>query len=96
MEFNPSRTINVGDIESQERRSLEQLLGQQLADDQSVYIVAFNPGIVPDDETRERALANMRKTFAKTEQYAKEHDITDEEVDEIVDEAVEHVRYGKS
>lgn len=96
MESNNSRTINVGDIESDERRSLELLLGQKLQDDQQVYIVAFSPGVVPDDETRKRALANMRKTFAKTEQYAKDHCITEQEIDETVDEAMQHVRYGKT
>ena len=94
MESNSNRSINVGDIDNEERRSLEQLLGQKLQDNQQVYIIAFTPGIVPDDETRRRAVTNLRKIFAKTEQYAKEHGITDEAIDGAVDEAVENVRYG--
>jgi hypothetical protein len=77
-----------------ERRSVEHLLGQPLQEDQQVYILAFRPGAVPDEATRQRALARMQQTFAKAEQHAQQHGVTDEEIDEVVDEATQRIRYG--
>lgn len=78
-----------------ERRSAERLLGRPLQDDQQLYIAAFKPGVVPDENTRRRALASMRQTFAKAETHAKQQGVSDSQIDEAVDEATDSVRYGK-
>ena len=93
---NPSRRVGVNEMAGDDRRSVEHLLGQSLQEDQQVYILAFKPGIVPDEATRRRALASMQQTFAKAEQHAQQQGITDAEIDEAVDEATERIRYGNS
>ncbi len=96
MELNPSRRVSVSELAGNDRRSVEHLLGQSLQEDQQVYILAFTPGIVPDENTRLRALASMRQTFAQTDQHAQPHGPTDSAIDEAVDQALDAIRYGKS
>lgn len=78
-----------------DRRSVEHLLGRSLQDDQQIYILAFKPGVAPDENTRRRAAASMLQTFDKAEQHARQQGVSDAEIDEAVDEAMDHVRYGK-
>jgi hypothetical protein len=93
---NPSRRVSVVELAGEDRRSVENLLGQPLEDEQEVYVLAFQPGVVPDESARQQALANMRTTFAKAEQHAEGQGADDSEIDEAVDEAMDHVRYGKA
>ena len=96
MAENPSRRVGVNEMAGDDRRSVEHLLGQPLQEDQQVYILAFKPGVIPDDATRKRALASMQQTFAKTEQHARRKGVTDAQIDEAVEEATKRIRYGKS
>jgi hypothetical protein len=93
---NPSRRVSVADMAGDDRQSVEHLLGAPLQDEQEVYIVAFQSGVEPDENSRRRALANMQKTFAKAEQHADQQGIAESEIDAAVDEAMDHVRYGKA
>lgn len=93
---NPSRRLSVNEMAGDDRRSVEHLLGKPLEEDQQVYILAFKPGVVPDEATRRRALARMQQTFAKAEQHAQQQGVTDAEIDDAVDEATDRIRYGKS
>lgn len=96
MAANPSRRLSVNEMAGDDRRSVEHLLGKPLEEDQQVYILAFKPGVVPDEATRRRALASMQQTFAEAERHARQQGITDAEINEAVDEATERIRYGKS
>ena len=96
MEEHSSRRVSVGEMAGDERRSVEHLLGRPLQEDQQIYILAFKPGVAPDENTRRRALANMRQTFAAAEQHAQHQGATEAGIDEAVDEAMEHIRYGNS
>lgn len=96
MQENPSRRLSVSDLAGNDRRSVEHLLGQSLQEDQQVYILAFKPGVVPDDATRQRALASMQQTFGKAEQHSRLQGASDDEIDAAVDQAMDQVRYGKS
>lgn len=86
----------VNEIPEQEKRSLEDILGRPLQDHQQVLIMVLTPGIVPDEATRRQALARIEETFARADHHAGEHNITPDEADAAVEEALEHVRYGKS
>ena len=79
-----------------ERRSVEQLLGHSLQDDEQVYLLAFKPGVVPDEATRRSALARMRRTFERTERVSTEQNRTDAEIDDAIDQALDEIRYGNS
>lgn len=93
---NTSRRVGVNEMAGDDRRSLERLLGQALHEGQEVYILAFTPGVVPDEAARRHALGEMRQTFAKSEQHALQRGLTDEEIDEAVDEASDRIRYGNA
>jgi hypothetical protein len=89
-----SRIVSVGDMDAEERRSAECLLGRQLDCDRQLYIVAFKPRM-PDDEARRKALANLRQTFAAAERHADRLGVSDKEIDDAVDEAMNAARYGQ-
>ena len=85
---------NVKDLQDGGKRWLEDVLGQNLRENQQVFIMVFTPGVEPDEATRRQARAGLERTFQKTEQYADEHGITADEVDAAADEAMRHVRPG--
>jgi len=86
---------NVGDIQDDKRRVLEELLGVELNANQQVFIMAFTPGVVPDDATRKAALDNIRTMIASAQQNMQGQSITPDEADTAVDEAMDRIRYGK-
>lgn len=92
MEKEPVAVQNVKDLQANDKRCLEHLLGRQLQANQQVFIMAFTPGLVPDEATRRNALAGIHQIQAKAETHAKAHGITEEEIDAAVDEAMDHVR----
>lgn len=86
---------NVTDVQGDKRTALEGLLGQQLSDNQQVFIMVFTPGVVPDDATRQAAAARIEKTLDESERRAASRGVTAEEADAAVDEATEHVRHRR-
>jgi len=83
---------NVSNLSPTVKQSLEVALGRPLESHQRVFIQVFDPNAVPDEASRRAALAGLQGTFAQTDQFAKEHCVTAEEVDAAVEEAVAHVR----
>ena len=83
---------NVSDIQSDKKRWLEDLLGQQIQGNQQVFIMVFTPGAVPDEATRQRAATGIRQTLDQARAHADAQGITDVEIDEAVDEAIQQVR----
>jgi hypothetical protein len=90
MESTAIRTVH--DLPSNERQALEQLLGRPLDDQQHVFIMAFTPGVAPDEATRADARRRLEQTFARAEQHAREKVISADEADAAVAEAMQHVR----
>jgi hypothetical protein len=86
---------NVKDIQESGRRWLEQTLGQPLQEDQQVQIQVVEATSVSDEANRRQAWAELERTFAKSVAFAEQHGISEQDIDEAVDEAVEHVRHGK-
>jgi hypothetical protein len=96
MDENPSRRVSVSEMTGDDRRSVENLLGHPLQEGQQVYILAFSPGVAPDESTRQWAQASMQQTFAKAEQHAQQQNVSEEEIDAALDEGMERIRYGKA
>lgn len=88
----PTTTLPVTALAGPDRQALEHLLGQSLADQQQVFIMAFTPGAAPDEATRAAARARLEQTFAATARHAREHNVTAEEADAAIGEAMDHVR----
>lgn len=90
----PTVTYAVRDIDSAGRNWLENALGQPLRDNQQVSI-----SMVGSDQEQEReggVWEEFDRIAAKAEAHIREQGITDEEVDAAIEEAIQHVRYGRS
>ena len=69
---------------------MENLLGRSLRDDEEVSIMALNPHPAPSGEARRASAERLRSAL---DQLAlKAHDVADGEVDDAVDEAMDHIR----
>jgi hypothetical protein len=93
MARSPIAVVSVRNLQANGKRLLEDILGQQLKQNQQVFIMAFTPGIVPSDKDRDDARAGLKQTWWKVDQHMKEHGITEEQFDAAIDEAVEQVRH---
>jgi len=83
---------NVRDLQADKRRSLEDLLGRELHDDQQISIRVLTPGVDPDAETKRQAMDRIRTLSEKAAMHRESLGISEAEADEIVDEAMAHVR----
>ncbi len=83
---------NVGDLPSDEKRSLETLLEQPLEEGQRVLIMSFRPGVVPDEAARRQAHATLSATLDEAHRHALKQGISPEEADSAVEEALREAR----
>lgn len=95
MERSPIAVESVKNLQANGKRLLEDILGQKLQENQQVFIMVLSPGTEPDEAARQRARAGLEATFQKTEAYAREHGVSDEQIDAAIGEAMEHVRPRK-
>lgn len=87
---------NVKDIQATGKHWLEGVLGQNLQENQQVFIMLFTPGVEPDEATRRQALDRIEKTWANVGKHMDEQGISPEEFDDGVDEAMEQTRRRES
>jgi len=83
---------NVNGMQGDKKAALEGLLGQELRNDQQVFIMVFTPGAVPDEEVRRASAERIERTLAAAEQRAAERGISADDSDAAVDEAMEQIR----
>lgn len=83
---------NVNDIRADDKRSLEDLLGQQLEANQQVFIMVLTPGVQPNELTREAAAMRIEKTLARVDANVSAENHSQAEIDAAVEEAMDHVR----
>lgn len=83
---------NVRDLQADKRRSLEDLLGRELQDDQQIAIRVLTPGVEPDAETKRHALDRVRSLSEKAAKHREAMGVSEAEADEVVDDAMSHVR----
>jgi hypothetical protein len=87
-----SITRNVKEIDAEQRRTLEQVIGHELRDNQQIVIRIVTPGAVPGGEQRAQAIADLRTLSEQASQHCKSVGVTQREIDEAIDEAMSHVR----
>jgi hypothetical protein len=95
MERSPVAVESVRNLQASGKRLLEDILGQQLQENQQVFIMVLSPGTEPNEAARDQARAGLEATFRQTEAYARAHDINEDEIDSAIQEAMQHVRPGK-
>lgn len=95
MQKSPIAVESVRNLQANGKRLLEAMLGQTLQENQQVFIMVLSPGAEPDETARRHARAGLEATFQKTQAYADEHDVADDEIDAAIDEASERIRHQK-
>ncbi len=75
------------------KSAVEQLLGRQIDADEEVSIAAIPPQQIPPSENR-AAIAQKLEAFLNR-RAEKVRNVSDEEIDAAVDEAVDHVRHSR-
>jgi len=75
------------------KSAVEQLLGRSIGADEEVSIVAVPPQQVPPSE--DRAVVAQKLEAFLDRRAEKVRDVSDEEIDAAVDEAVDHVRHSR-
>lgn len=75
------------------KSAVEQLLGRPIEADEEVSVAAVPPQQIPPSENR-AAVAEKLEAFLNR-RATKVRDISDEELDTAVDEAVDHVRHSR-
>jgi hypothetical protein len=70
-------------------------MGHALRDDQPVYIVALDTATEPPPEQRRQAWADLQEIMAEMQASVLQSGLSPEELDRVIDEECEEVRYGK-
>ncbi|HZZ26992.1 MAG TPA: hypothetical protein VFE46_03205 [Pirellulales bacterium] len=86
---------NAGDLPASARSAVESLMGHTLRDDQPVYIVALDAAKEPPAQQRREAWADLQEIMAEMQASVLQSGISPEELDRVIDEECEEVRYGK-
>ena len=86
---------NVKDIEADDRRSLEHMVGQPLQENQEVIIRVVDLDVPADEDARRRSLARAAEIARRTRANAATGGVTELEVDAQIDEAIRHARLSK-
>lgn len=85
---------HVKDLSPEQRRTVEDLLGRPVAEDESVSIKGIRPSAIISPELspaqREKALEKLRQYFAKVD--AQRTPASEEEEEEIINEALRSTR----
>ena len=87
-----NHSSNVADLSDEQRRVLESVLGQPLANNEVVHWSITTSGRQPTAADKARALAGLEATFAKVRRNLDEKGVSQAEWEAAVDEAVQHVR----
>jgi hypothetical protein len=85
---------NVNELPASARSTVENLVGHPLRDDQQLYIVALDASVEPVREQRRAAWDELKSMLDVMHENARQSGRAPEEIDRLVDEACESVRYG--
>ena len=78
------------ELPTEARRAVEQVLGRALEHEEEVSIMALSPHEAPTGEARQALARQLHDRIAKTAERVR--DISAEEQEAAIDEAVNHVR----
>jgi len=76
------------------KSAVEQLLGRSIAADEEISVVAVPPQHVSPPEDRASVSRNLEALLNR--RAAKVRDVPEEEIDAVVDEAIDHVRHSRT
>ena len=79
----------VSDITPNQRHAIEELVGGDLAPDQRVFVLAYRPGIEPNEAEKAVARNRMDKLLTKAHENASQQDLPPGEIEAAIDEAIQ-------
>jgi hypothetical protein len=85
----------VGDIDSNQRLVLEQLVGQQLYAGQQVMIRVADVNLEATPQARNEALAKAAEIAQHARASVAAQAVQEDAIDAVIDEAIQHVRQQK-
>ncbi len=85
---------NVNELPASARSVVEDLVGRPLEDNQQFFIVAIDASAEPVAEQRRAAWEEVQTLLDVMRENAKQSGHSPEEIDHLIDEACESVRYG--
>jgi hypothetical protein len=85
---------NVRDLGQDARRALEVLLGRRLAEEEQVSVTALAARPAPSGEARKIAAERLFESLSKMSESARA--IPDDELESLIDEAMDDVRRRRS
>lgn len=88
-------TLNVSELSPSNREAVESLLGRSLEADSKVCILTFAPDNESSQESRKIARERLASLYAKADQHAQQQPQNDEQVAEMIDDAVKQLRSRK-
>ncbi len=80
----------ANELPSDARRAVEQVLGRALEHDEEVSIMAFSPHEAPTGDARQALARQLEDRITRT--AARVQNVSTEEQEAAIDEAVNHVR----
>jgi hypothetical protein len=83
----------AGDLPQGVKSAVEQLLGRPIGADEEVSIAAVPPQQIPPSASR-AAVAQKLEEFLNL-RAQKVREVSDEEIDAAIDEAVDHLRHSR-
>ncbi len=90
-----STSFNVDHLNTSDRHTLEGLLGKSLDRGQQVLILAYTPNVAPSADDKAKAKTVIDQYLAKAQNNIAAQNISESEVEEIIDEAIENIRPRK-
>ncbi len=85
---------NVNELAASARTTVETLMGHPLRDDQQLFIVALDGVSEPPQEQRRTAWTELKSMLEVMQQNASQSGRSPQEIDRLIDEACDSVRYG--
>ena len=90
----PSNVLHkASDLPADLRQAVGQLLGRPLELEEHISVMAYRPHKAPSGRDRAELARRFKERIDKT--AAKLKDIPEAEMDDLIDEAVDHVRHER-
>ena len=79
----------VSDITPDQRHAIEELVGGDLAPDQRIFVLAYRPGIEPNDPVQSAARSRIEELLTKANENAEQQDLAPAEIEAAMAEAIQ-------
>ena len=79
----------VSDITPNQRHAIEELVGGDLAPDQRIFVLAYRPGIEPNEAVKSVARSRIEELLTKANGNAEQQDLAPAEIEAAIAEAIQ-------